>query len=429
MRDLRAAVMGPQRLSANLLLLAIVLFVAWGLVWAANAPLDEVVAGQGQVVPSGQVQVVQNLEGGIVDRILAAEGQHVEKDQLLLVIDSTQFATSYQENRSKLLGLMASAARLEAESTGGEVKFPEEVRSEAPALIANEQALMKARASEQALALGVLRHQLDQKTQERSEMNTRIGNSQRSLALARDEMRIVEPLVAKGVTSRLELLTLQRKISDLEGDVSNHRETLPRIASAIHEAQQKMDERKAAFRSEAQAQLNEVRVNISALAEVVKSAQHRLFRTDVKAPVSGIIKQIMVNTVGGVIQPGMNLVEIVPEDASLQVEARVRPSDIAFLRPRQTAQVTITAYDPSTYGRLEAMLEHISADTFVDDKGESFYKVRVRTAGSSLARDGTPLAIIPGMVAEVDIITGKRTVLDYLLQPILKARHKAMRER
>lgn len=429
MRDLRAAAMVRPSLSANLLLLSIFVFVGFAVFWADHASLDQVTSGQGRVIPSGQIQTIQNLEGGIIDQILVSEGQVIKKDQVLFVIDDTQAQSSYLENRKKYLGFLAASARLLAETKGEKPVFPEEVKKEAPEMVSNELALLRARSENLASGVSVLRSQESQKRQESIEAESKIAQFERGLALAQDEKRILEPLVASGVSSKLEFIQLQGRINELQGSLTALRAAIPRTKSAITEASERIQEREATFRQEAQAQYNDVQVSMAALLATMQGTKDRLRRTEVRSPVDGIIKQLFITTIGGIIKPGMDIAAVVPIADNLLVEAKVRPSDIAFLHPGQKAKVKITAYDYAIYGALDAEVTQISADSIADEKNESFFKVRVRTFENVLRKGGKEMPIIPGMVAEVDVINDRRTVLQYLLQPILHARDTALRER
>ena len=429
MRDLRAAVMRRPRISANLLLFGIVFFIIWGIIWAHGAVLEEVTTGQGQVIPSSKVQVVQNLEGGIVSKIHVKEGDIVRKGQLLLEIDTTQYASKLGEDRAKYLGFLATASRLEAEVKGTTPTFPASIEKEHPDFVAQEMSLYRARQTELRAAVGVLTQQVDQKRQEIVELKTRIKQLSQSLELANEELGITEPMVERGVTSRVELIRLKRSVNDLKTDMLGAQQSLPRAESALKEAERRVEERHALFVSDARTKLAETKVEMAALSESLNSTEDRLRRTEVRSPVDGSVKTLNVNTVGGVIRPGMDLMEIVPLQDSLLVEAKVRPQDIAFIRPGQDAKVKITAYDYSIYGTLPAKVENISADTIVDDQGRSYYQIRVRTDHNFLQKDGNRLPIIAGMIAEVDVLTGKRTVLDYLMKPFIRGKEKAMRER
>ena len=426
--DLKAAARRGPRTSANLLFFTIAAFFAAAVVWASRATVDEVTTGQGRIIPSGEVQVVQNLEGGLVSEILVHEGDIVRPGQILVRIDDTGFASSYRENRARYLSLLATIARLTAEVEGKTPVFPAEL-DERPERVVDEKALFAARRLELDSALAVFRRQADQRKQEMIELDNKVARLGQSMSLANQEMDIIKPMVERGVTSRLELLRLQRQLTDLEREREAAQLSIPRLRSALAETERRIEEKVAGMRSAAQAELNRSRVRLEVLEEALAAVADRVVRTEVRAPVYGTVKQIMVNTIGGVITPGMNLVEIVPLEENLLVEASIRPADIAFLHPGQDAKVKITAYDFATYGALEGTLERISADAIVDDQQQSFFQIRIRTERSFLGSADAPLPIIPGMVAQVDILTGKRTVLDYLLKPIVRARERALRER
>jgi adhesin transport system membrane fusion protein len=240
---------------------------------------------------------------------------------------------------------------------------------------------------------------------------------------------ITRPLAARRVVSKIELLQLERQVNDLAGELDSTRLAVPRIESALEEAERRIEERGLSFRAEAQRELNAVQAEATALAEAITASADQVKRTEVRSPVRGTIKRLLVTTVGGVVQPGEDLVEIVPLEDTLLVEAQVRPADIAFLHPGQLAKVKVTAYDFSIYGGLDGVVEDISADTITDERGESFYRIRVRTDDNALEHNGETLPIIPGMTTQVDILTGEKTVMDYLLKPILKAKERALRER
>jgi adhesin transport system membrane fusion protein len=414
---------------AHLLLVVIVAFFLTFLAWASWAKLDEVTRGEGKVIPSRQVQVVQNLEGGIVAEIAVREGAIVESGEVLVRIDDIRAASSLRESRARHLALLGALSRLRAEVDETELVFPPEVVAEAPVVAANERALFEARRQALESEIGILRSQAAQREQELSELATRLDQLKRSHELALEELKITEPLAANRVVSRVQLLRLEREVNDLSGELETTRLVVPRAEAALREASRRIEERYLKFRAEAQRELNAVQAEAAALGEVIAAAADTVSRTEVRSPVRGTVKQLFVNTVGGVIQPGADLIEIVPLEDNLLVEAKVRPADIAFLHPGQAAMVKVTAYDFAIYGGLEGVVEDISADTITDEKGESFYRVRVRTRDNALEKAGEPLPIIPGMTTQVDILTGDKTVLDYLLKPVLRARDRALRER
>lgn len=418
----------PRRF-AHVLLFTIVLFLALFVTWASFATLDEVTRGEGRVIPSSQVQVVQNLEGGIVADIRVRESQIVEAGQILLRIDNVKAASDLREARQRYLALLGAIARLQAEIEERGIDFPPDVMSDARRVAIDETALFNARQAALQSELEILRNQANQRDQEVAELETRLVQLERSAALAADELEITEPLAAKRVISKVELLRLKRQVNDLQGELESTRLSLPRLKLAQREAHRRIEERFLNFQAEAQRELTTVQNEAAALAEAVAADSDRVNRTDVRSPVRGTIKSLLINTIGGVIQPGQDLVEIVPLEDSLLVEAQIRPADIAFLRPDQAAVVKVTAYDFAVYGGLSAEVESISADTIVDDRGDHFFRVRVRTESSSLDKNGEPLPIIPGMTTQVDILTGQKTVMDYLMKPILRLRDEAFRER
>jgi membrane fusion protein, adhesin transport system len=423
-----AELLRPRAL-AHLLLVVIAAFFVLFFAWASWATLDEVTRGDGRVIPSSQVQVVQNLEGGIVSAILVREGEIVERGQVLLRIDNVRAASDLRENRKRHLALLGALARLRAEVGKTGIDFGPQVLAGAGEVARNEAALFDARQQALASELAILRSQALQRQQELAELQSSLAQLDGSHELALAELKITEPLAARRIVPQIDLLRLKREINDLEGELETTRLGIERIKSAADEADRRIEEKSLSFRAEAQRELVVVQAEADALEEKVAADTDRVQRTDVRSPVRGTIKQLFVNTVGGVIQPGEDLVEIVPLEDTLLVEAKVRPADIAFLRPGQPATVKVTAYDFSIYGGLDAVVEDISADTITDEEGERFYRIRVRTTGGALEKAGAPLPIIPGMTTEVDILTGEKTVLDYLLKPILRAQQTALRER
>jgi len=427
--DLAAGVERQNPRGGRFLLWGVVLFVVTAVYWASVAELDEVTRGVGKVIPSSQVQVVQNLEGGILAEILVFEGDVVEEGQTLLRIDDTRFASSYREGRASYLNLKAKAARLRAEADGGLFEAPEEVQRELPDLVQRESNLFRSRADELATNVGILSRQADQRRQELSELKVKEQSLSRSYRLLERELQLTAPLEKEGVVSEVEVIRLERQLNDLKGELEATRLAIPRIRSTLEEAEQKVAEIQLEFRSDAREALNETLAELARVSEANQALEDRVKRTWVRSPVHGTVKRLMVNTVGGVIQPGMDILEIVPLEDSLLVEANIRPRDIAFLRPGQDVTVKLTAYDFAIYGGLEASLEHISADTITNEEGESFYLVRVRTDRNFLGTEEAPLPIIPGMQTEVDILTGKKTVLTYLFKRVLRGMNNALTER
>lgn len=415
--------------SSHLILWMTLLFFIVAGWWANNTTLDEVTRGAGKVIPSRHVQVVQNLEGGIVSEILAKEGDIVEQDQVLLRIDDTRFASSYRESQLKEGDLQAKIARLTAEEAGKDLKIPAGLSKADRQVFRNEEDLLRSRRREMQTGIDVIIQQKAQKKHEINELTSQRAQFKNGYDLANRELKITEPLVKKGVMSEVDLLRLKREAVELKGKLDSTYDGVKQAESALAELDRKIEELKASFRTRALTELNDIKAELSRIGESNLALKDRVVRTAVRSPVRGTIKQLKVATVGGVVQPGMDLVEIVPLEDTLLIEAQIRPSDIAFLRPGQAASVKFTAYDFSIFGGLTARLERISADTIINERGESFFSIAVRTDRNYLGSAQKPLPIIPGMTVSVDILTGKKTLLDYLLKPIKKAQYMALRER
>ncbi|KTD62710.1 HlyD family type I secretion periplasmic adaptor subunit [Legionella shakespearei] len=371
-----------SRAFAHIILWASALFIVVAILWANYAILDEVTSGQGKVIPSSQIQVIQNLEGGIIKQIFVKEGEIVKKGQILMQIDNTRFMSSYSEAEKKINALQLEIIRLNAEINNTPPVFPEELKKNQPNLVSDQMSLYQSRMNE-------------------------LNQLKISLELAEKELNMTRPLLKNGSVSPVEVIRLDRTVSEIKGNIDK-------------------------FKSDELDKLNKARGDLSALMEANKADKDRLARTTVKSPVYGIIKQIKATTIGGVVQPGNDIIEIVPLEDTLLIEAKIRPSDIGFIHAGQKAMVKITAYDFSIYGGLEGEVEQISADTIVDEtdkKNESFYVIRVRTYQNHLGTKAKPLPIIPGMLATVDILTGEKSVLEYILKPIIKAKQSALRER
>ena len=397
------------------------------LLWAAFAQLDEVTRGEGKVIPSKQVQILQSLDGGIVSEILVKEGQQVKAGELLLKVDPTRFVSSLRENRAQYLALLAKAARLTAISHGKPFVAPPEVLKDAPDLVEQERSAYESKRAEMDAAASIARQQLSQRRQELAEVSARRDQSSQSYDLTARELEVTRPLAKTGAVSEVELLRLERDVARFKGERNAAVAQIPRIQAAIAEAQNKVEEVELQIRNQARSELSDTNAKIAALSAGSEGLADRVKQAEIRAPMNGTVKQLFANTVGGVVQPGKEIIEIVPSDDTLLLEARVQPKDIAFLRPGQPALVKFTAYDFAIYGGLDATLEQIGADTITDEKGNAYYVVRVRTVHSALGDARLP--IIPGMVAEVDILTGKKSLLSYLLKPVLRAKANALTER
>ena len=419
----RSRIVRAQRI-VRAALVVVVLLIGW----ASVAHIDEVTRGDGKVIPSRQLQVVQSLDGGVVTEILVREGQVVEEGQLLLKVDETRATSGVRESEAQAFALRVKQARLRALAENSPFVPPaaKQMTAQEGRILDEERNLYLSRVTELRAMVSINQQQLAQREQELSEARSRRAAAQRALDLADQELRKTRPLLASGAISEVEVLRLDREVSRNRGDVEQTGAQIARIQAAIGEAQRKVQETELTFRNEARREMADVMGRLNAISQGAVALEDKVNKSQVKSPVRGRVQRLLANTVGGVVQPGKDIVEIVPLDDALVLEAKVQPKDIAFIHPGQAATVKFTAYDFSIYGGLDAKVDNISPDTQVDERGNAFYIVRVRT---EQPRFGADQPIIPGMTAEVDILTGKKTVLSYLLKPILKARAYALSER
>jgi len=415
-----------EPLRARTLLYGTALTVVGLIIWANFAQVDEVTRGEAKVVPSRQLQVIQSLDGGIVSEILVREGQIIEEGQILIRIDDTRFASSLRESRSQYLALLAKTERLAAIAEGRAFQIPQEVESESPDTAKRERRLYNTSMEELNSQIQIASQQLDQRKEQLVEAKALYEQANRSHEFAVQELRATEPLVDSGAVSEVEVLRLQRDVSRLLGEKEAAAAQIKGARAAIAEAESKIEQVELDFRNDIRNELVEAMAKLNGIVESAVGLSDKVKQAEVRSPVRGTVKRLMVNTVGGVVLPGRDIIEIVPLDDTLLLEAKISPRDIAFLRPGQDAMVKFTAYDFVIYGGLEAELESIGADTITDDEGRAFYIVKVRTFESSLGDD---LPIIPGMVAEVDILTGQKSILTYLIKPVMRAKQYALTER
>jgi len=419
--------------SLRRLVIIVLLMIAVLVGWANWAQLDEVARGEGRVVASGRNQLLQSLEGGIVEEILVKTGDHVKRGDVLVRINDIGFSSDLGEIESKRLNLMAQIARLEHETdrqAQGVPEFPALLQQRAPKLVESELRLFKARRQSLNVQINILNERVQQKQRELAEIRINLRRLEANLKLALEEEEIKAPLAKSGVVPKTDVIRLQREISDLRGQIDTAKESIPRLEAGIREAEGQVEEQRLRYLQEAQAELGQRLAEQAIVKEAIRAARDKVQRADIRAPVDGIVNALNANTVGGVVRAGEILAEIVPLEAALRVEARIKPSDIAFVHPQQEAMVKITAYDFSIYGGLDGVVEKISPDSSVDEATrEVFYTVTIKTLQNELAGKKQRLSIFPGMVASVDILTGKKSVLDYLLKPINKAREEALRER
>ena len=408
---------------------AVVVFFVLALVWAAYFHIEEVARGEGRVITRSQVQVITNLEGGIISEILVREGDVVQKDQPLIRIDPTRYVSAYREGEQGAYALKAKVARLTAEAHGAALSMPADIKKGNPTLAEREASLYRSRQAELGTKTQVLRQQLAQRTSELTELQSRVERLAEQLALVDRELAITAPLVKRGVVSEVELLRLEREQTRTRTDLEQARLSIPRVKAAIDEARSKLADAETSFRAQAGSELAQAQGDLAKLAEQIPALEDRATRTLVRAPMHGIVKTISNKTIGGVVQPGNPMVEMVPVEDTLLIETRLKPNDIAFVHVGQRAIVKVTAYDYSIFGGLEGNIEHVSADSIVPQQGEPYFIAHVRTHSNAIEYFGKKLPISPGMIASVDVITGNRSILWYLTKPINRARERALTER
>ncbi|GAB1351736.1 HlyD family type I secretion periplasmic adaptor subunit [Erysipelotrichia bacterium] len=421
---------GPEiPLKSRVVLYLIVLMVVSFIFWARLAELDEITRGIGKIVPSSKVQIVQHLEGGILTEMLVRQGDTVEAGQPLLRIDNKISQSNLGESRLKQEELLARQLRLRAEAGEGKLEIIAETASLPVALLESEQALLNSNMEYLKNQADIVEDQIAQRRSEVSEAEIRVSNAKKNREFLQKQMDMTKPMVERGIESESDYLRLEREMVSLNDTVETTRASISRISSAIRELQKKKEDLKISFQTRAQKELNEVNAQISQLGEKKTALADQVERTLVTSPARGIVKQMHINTINGVVRPGMDLIEIVPIEDSLLIEAKIQPSDIAFLHPGQKAVVKVTAYDFSIYGGLDGEVLDISADSLLEPNGAPYFLVRIKTLKNFLGSPEKMLKLIPGMQVSVDILTGKKTVMDYLLKPIFKARSAAMTER
>ena len=429
MRSVSAAVLEdtPHKLRLVFIFWMVTVFVFF--LWAALAPIDELVRGDGKVIPGGENQMIQHLEGGILSEILVKEGQHVQADDTLLRVDNLTSSATYDSSQYKSAELRAKIVRLRAESTGAPFSPSADDMAKIPMQIMQERSAYNSNQERLQSQLSSLNDQYLQKKSDLMEAQGHINEQKRSLELIREEVAISEPMVAQGIKPRVEFLKLQREYSDVNERYNAVRSSIPRLQSAINEISNKMREARSDFTTKARIELNEVETEYRRVGAEGSALEDKVSRTVIKSPINGIVQKLYVNTVGGVIKPGDNLIEIVPTEGGLLIEAKIKPSDIAFLYPGQKAVIKVTAYDFSIYGSLDGTVSTISPDTETDEKQNVYYIVRIQTNKKYLGTKEKPLKIIPGMMVNVDVITGEKTVLEYILKPLLRAKQYTFSER
>lgn len=416
----------PKKIRMVIIFWAISLSVL--VIWMAFTSIDEISRGSGEVIPRGDNQLIQNLEGGIVQEILTYEGALVNKGDILLRIDNQKSISSYQSNQISSRSLEAKILRLRAQAAHEELTVPQEMQEKMPLIIQNEVSLYESNMQRLSASQKIVSQQLFQKKQEYKESQNRLKLLKEDKRLINEEIAIIEPLVKKGIKPQYEFLKLKREKNTIVKELQGVKHSLPRLNSAIVEAQTRVAEVVYEYQIKAKEELNEVLAKYKSTLSNDEALLDQVSRTIVRSPIKGVVQKLFVHTIGGVIRPGADLVEIVPSDKSLLIEVKIKPSDIAFIYVGQVAKVKFSAYDFAIFGSLDGKVESISADSIKDDKDVTYFNVRIKTDKSYLERNNKELKIMPGMTVDVDIITGKKTVLDYILKPILKTKQYSFSE-
>lgn len=429
MSELEAAHNMKPNKAAIALFLSIIALVTCTFFWMAHSKVEEITRAQGSVVPSKEIQVVQSLEGGVLEALNVKEGQQVKKGDILLRISDIQFASQERGTEARTLSLQAKKARLEAEARGKEFVLPPEVLEKAPQIAENEKSLYESRQNELKNTYAILDDRISKASAEIAEIKAQIGRFSSSKKLLGQELEITKEMVRKRAAPKIDEIRINREISDLSGQINASVQRRRALEAELKVAKKERESQLDKFQSQALGELNQVETEIAGLKENLKSIGDRVDRAEVRAPVDGTVNRIAIKTIGGVVEPAAKLVEIVPLDDELKVVAQVQPNEVAFIHPGQPTKVKITAYDPQKYGSLDGELVRIGANSVQDEEGNAFFEIEVRTVKNFLGDKTKPLPITPGMVADVEIITGKRTILEYMMKPILRARDRAFTER
>ena len=424
--DARWAVARQSPLQTRFLIYTILAAFALLLAWAALAPLDEVVHGIGKAIPTSGTQAIQAVDGGVIEAVLVKEAQVVEKDAVLARIDPTRFSSSLGERRAQVMALMAKAARLEALTRGIPFEPGSDVAKSVPHIVEHERRLFLASQEELSSRIRVTREQATQRRQEAFEAEARLTQVMRAYELAQEELKVTKPLLATGAVPQVEVMRLEKEVARARGDRDQARAQVAGAKAAIQEAEGQAREIELRYRNAWRNELSATLGELESLTEGNRALADRVSHSEIRSPIRGTVKRLLVNTPGAVVMPGGLVAEIVPEEDLLVVEAQISPKDRAFIRPGQAAVVKFTAYDYAVYGGLDGAVEHIGPDTITDEKGNTYYLARIRTHEAGFGNDQP---ILPGMVAQVDIVTGKKTVLAYLLKPLFRAKANALRER
>lgn len=426
--DAEFALKQQQVLKARGLLYVVALVFITLLVWAGFATVDEVTRGEGKVIPSRQLQVIQSVDGGVVEELFVQEGAKVQEGDVLVRIDPTRFLANFEENSVRTFALAAKVERLNAliNERAYQPDFAADLSAEELEVLAREQSYYTSALHELEQRLTIARNQLSQRQQELSETEARIRAAQQAYNMSNQELQVTKPLLVSGAVSEVEILRLQRDTAAAQGELNQAAARARQIKASIEEAQGRIQEVQLTARNQWQAELSEASSSLNSLEKSVDGLADRVKFAEIRSPVSGTVQRVLFNTIGGVVQPGNAVLEIVPDDSDLVIEGKIAPADIAFLRPGLPVTIKFHAYDYAIYGGMSATLQHISADTITDERDDTYYLVRAVAHDPEFAKK---LSIIPGMTTQVDVLTGKKTILSYLLKPVLRAKANALTER
>ncbi len=424
-----ALIKPPERRWINLYL-GISISVLVLITWTAFVSLDVMVFANGKVIPASDLKIIQHLEGGIVAEIYVKKGDVVKVGDELLKVNNINVSTQLGEVNTRLSGIIGSLIRLEAETLGKEtLVFNDAFINASPDIARHEQELFKQNSKALQEQISLIRDRLSKNRQEQNEIKKQLELSRQSISLMQEELALSESLFEEDAISKVELLQLRRSMHALMAEKQKITGQLLAKQNEAHRTQQELDERHSKFTSEAISKRNELENKKNELLKIIEGASDKSVRSVVLSPVSGVINQVLVNTVGGVVQSGMDLIEIVPDDNELLIDAKIKPEDIAQLVLGQKAVVRLTAYDFAIYGSLPGVVDYIGADTLEEERdGEKYYVAQIRIE-NSLKNNNQHYPVLPGMIADVDVITGKRNVLSYITKPVVKTYQKALRER
>lgn len=435
---LQAQVNATASKRVDYLFFAIIGFFVVAILWASLSNIDELARGEGKVIPSEKIQTIQNLDGGIVSEILVKEGEFVKVGEALMKIDTTRFQATLDEDEEAYFSLLAKKARLEAEYEFDVKKpnikliFNKSIKRKGSSFVKNETNLFNTRIDEFVSSLNILETQLAQKVQELVGLKSKKRQLNETVALVKEENSVIIKMVKSGSKSKFDLISSKKELSNILGEQESIANDIPKAEYAVDEVKNRLVERLKNFKSEALQELVKLNNELKRYESKVIIEKDKLDNSIVKSTVNGFIKVININTIGGVVKSGQDLIEIVPQSDILIVEAKIDPKDIAFISPELKAIVKITAYDFSIYGGLDGEIIEISADSIIDKESKDnkpYYRVLVKTNKNYLEKNGKQLPIIPGMIASIDIVTGQKSILDFLLKPILKTKQDALHER